>query len=202
MNAPCRVARSTIDNPFSFDYSVERNTPAAAPVPGTKRPGISFQKISSSHTSNRNNRLQKSHNDILNSFRCFIQVADARYEVSTMRKDSSTARLEEIAELQYDWNGYGAKEFSKTLIEKCKCIVRSLPVCPEIYPTGRQSVQFQYELKDKSYLEFEIFEAKTVCLQVPQRKYSDAITEEFSEFEIEKIKEIVSNFYGQGSNAK
>ena len=104
-------------------------------------------------------------------------------------------RLDQISKLSDDWNGFGAKPFSKDLIERCKTIIQDLSFLPDIYPTGRQSIQFQYELQDKSYLEFEVFETKISYLRVPQRKYADAVTGEIHVTDIEKIKEIVRSFY-------
>lgn len=121
-----------------------------------------------------------------------------------MDKDviKSIYRLDEIGKLPCDWNGYGARPFSSLLIDKCEKIVDGLTYQPQIYPTGRQSIQFQYELKDRSYLEFEIFEHKTLCLYVPKRVYADAKTMEITDLEEEKIKEIVNDFYRNGSTAK
>ena len=111
-------------------------------------------------------------------------------------------RLRDIESLTFDWNGYGAKPFSGVLIDKCERIVGMLSVQPSIYPTGRNSIQFQYELNDKSYLEFEIFENKTMCLQVPKRVYADAIELELTNLEDNRIKEIVDNFYGRNNTEK
>ena len=114
----------------------------------------------------------------------------------------SIKRLRDIESLGFDWNGYGAKPFSGALIDKCERIVAELFVQPLIYPTGRSSIQFQYELSDRSYLEFEIFENKTMCLQVPKRIYSDVIELELTDSEDNQIKEIVDNFYGRNSTKK
>jgi len=111
----------------------------------------------------------------------------------------SVKRLKDIGELPYDWNGYGARPFSNALIDKCEKIVNGLSHQPEIYPTGRQSIQFQYQLKDRSYLEFEIFIDKTMCLWVPKRVYADAIETEINDSEEKRIREIVDNFYGSDS---
>ena len=131
-------------------------------------------------------------------------VYNSRNELLTMKPDAikSFKRLKEIENLENDWNGYGAKPFSETLIDKCKRIVSSLSVQPSIYPTGRNSIQFQYELSDRSYLEFEIFENKTMCLQVPERIYSKAVECELVDSEDEKIKEMVDNFYGRNGTEK
>ncbi len=114
----------------------------------------------------------------------------------------SIKRLEDIGKLPYDWNGYGARPFSSALIDKCEKIVNELSHQPEIYPTGRQSIQFQYQLKDKSYLEFEIFADKTMCLWVPKRIYADAVETEIIDAEEKQIKEIVDSFYGSDSAEK
>lgn len=38
---------------------------------------------------------------------------------------------------------------------------------PEVYPTGRQTVQMQYELADDSYMEMEVFPQKIEVMQIP-----------------------------------
>ena len=114
----------------------------------------------------------------------------------------SLKRLKDIESLENNWNGYGAKPFSATLIDKCERIVSLLSVQPSIYPAGRNSIQFQYELSDRSYLEFEIFEDKTMCLQVPRRIYSEATEVKLTDSEDTRIKEIVDNFYGRNSTEK
>ena len=75
-------------------------------------------------------------------------------------------RLEDIARLDFDWNGYGAKPFNRTLIADVRNIISYLSEQPEIFPTGRNSIQLEYHLPDESYLEFEIFEGKVMGMQV------------------------------------
>lgn len=100
--------------------------------------------------------------------------------------------LDDIANLPYNWNGYGAKKFSQKLIEKCRSILENLPTSPSIFPTGRESIQFEYDLQDKSYLEFEIYENKTTYLWVPQCEYSRAVTGMFVESESDQIIQLTS----------
>ncbi len=144
------------------------------------------------------------HNISMNIQPVITLIYNGRNGMLVMDKNvvKSVRRLNEIGRLPYDWNGYGAKPFSTMLIDRCQGIVSALTHQPQIYPTGRQSIQFQYELKDRSYLEFEIFENKTMCLCVPKRVYSDAKTMEITDSEEENIKEIVGSFYGSGSTTK
>lgn len=113
-----------------------------------------------------------------------------------MTKKNNLICLCQIASLKENWNGYGAEPFSASLINTCNALISVLEPQPAIFPTGRGSIQFQYELKDGSYLEFEIFEKKILCLEIPQRIYSAARMFELRPSEIKKVKKIVEVFYG------
>lgn len=67
--------------------------------------------------------------------------------------------LLDIYALKDDWNGEGAAKFDKDLILKCIQLINSkdLKHQPEIFPTGRDSIQFEYEKENGDYLEFEIY---------------------------------------------
>lgn len=141
------------------------------------------------------NFIQNQHNNGKNEV---VQVVHTVSEVTGVdaTKLKNLGRLEDIAKLEENWNGHGAKGFSAALIAKCRQILDTLSVQPAIYPTGRQTVHIQYELEDRSYLAFEIAEEKTTYLKVPQRKYDEAETEELTGAdEAKKIKELVANFY-------
>ena len=104
-------------------------------------------------------------------------------------------RLSYIEQLPDDWNGYGGRRIDPQVIEKCREIIKGICIQPVVFPTGRRTIQLQYELKDKSYLEFEIYTDKIVCMQVPQRVYTNAVFETFIEININKINQIVKEFY-------
>lgn len=65
--------------------------------------------------------------------------------------DENLERLWEISRLEENWNGYGAKPISQIILDRAEIIIRNVSVQPEIFPTGRGSIQMQYELPDKSY---------------------------------------------------
>ena len=71
-----------------------------------------------------------------------------------LRKNLST--LDDISELKYNWNGYGASAFSKELIDRCRDILGRLPVQPELYPTACDSIQFEWETADGRYMDVEV----------------------------------------------
>lgn len=100
-------------------------------------------------------------------------------------------KLNSMKLLQKNWNGYNAEPLSDKLIEKCKEIVKKIPnnLQPSIFPTGRNSIQMQYELADNSYLEFEIFLDRIVFLEVPKREYAKANERTINSYE--QMKKII-----------
>ena len=76
--------------------------------------------------------------------------------------DSPVRKLEKLMEsfkdLEYGWNGDSAKPIPDSVIKASQEILVSISSkLPEIYPTGRESIQFEYDKNGKS-LEIEIFE--------------------------------------------
>lgn len=74
--------------------------------------------------------------------------------------------VEGYGNLKNGWNGYGAEKISKPVIDKAKEILLSIDMLPKIFPTGRNSIQFEYEKNNGDYLEFEIFNDKIVYLRI------------------------------------
>ncbi len=71
---------------------------------------------------------------------------------------SAHKALDEIADLDYNWNENGAEPFPVDLVCKCRTILCDLSNEPFISPTAHGSIQFEYEKDCGDYLEFEIFE--------------------------------------------
>lgn len=103
-------------------------------------------------------------------------------------------KLKGISDLKDNWNDNNAKKFSPELISIVKNILENIVEQPEIFPTANNSIQMEYELIDNSYLEFEIFEDKIICLKVPQRNYSK-YKEQIIPNDIKIINNIVNNFF-------
>lgn len=71
-------------------------------------------------------------------------------------KMNNLKKLDQIAVLEDGWNGNKAKAFEKQFILTVRSIITALEIQPEIFPTACDSVQFEYEKEDGSYLEIEI----------------------------------------------
>jgi hypothetical protein len=112
-----------------------------------------------------------------------------------VRLRQNLSALIEIGNLEENWNQYGAKRFNQNLIYKCMNIITEteLKYQPEIFPTGRQSIQFEYEPDENHYLEIEIFDSK---IKLYKRINSKSISEDDINLQtaINQINEFQSKF--------
>lgn len=106
------------------------------------------------------------------------------------------AKLETFRHFPVNWNGNGALPFLELQIEKAKSILFDLPKQPEIFPTARQSVQFEYEKENGDYLEFEIFEDSISCFEIISGSETERQIDE------SEIFSIVNNFYASDRNRR
>lgn len=65
-------------------------------------------------------------------------------------------KLDEIEGLKKNWNGNKAKPISKKIVNKTKTLIINLEKQPQIFPTGNDSIQIEYDGENKSYLELQI----------------------------------------------
>lgn len=73
-------------------------------------------------------------------------------------KRANLAKLDEIAALKENWNGYGAAPFSSGLLARARSLIASLPIQPEVFPTADDSIQIEFDGPERSYLEIQITE--------------------------------------------
>lgn len=122
--------------------------------------------------------------------RAIINVPFLKKEIEKM---NNREKLKEFSDLSYNWNENGAEPFSPKLIRISSLIIEEISHQPEIFPTARQSIQFEYEKDNGDYLEFEIFEDRVEYLLI-----NDVVGEKDETFSLDmrKIDRIVSEFYG------
>ncbi len=103
-------------------------------------------------------------------------------------------KLDQIEALEDNWNGNGAKAFNKQLLKKTRKIITLLEKQPEVFPTGCDSIQIEYEKNDGSYLEIELSLAKqwnVFKIDSTGKEYTFSITSN-----IEPLIKVVDEFYG------
>lgn len=66
-------------------------------------------------------------------------------------------KINSFREFKDNWNGYGAEPLSNIVIDRALDLAKQLNPTPEVFPTGRNSIQFEWE-SDILYLELEVFE--------------------------------------------
>lgn len=92
-----------------------------------------------------------------------------------LKRQKNIQLVNSYALLEEGWDKDGAPAFSPIVIEKAKSLLQLIRIQPEVFPTLRGSIQFEYEV-DSNYLEFEIFEEKTrFYLEGPDGKQSGEI---------------------------
>lgn len=110
------------------------------------------------------------------------------------RISDSSRKIDEISQLEDNWNGYGAEKFSVDFIERVRGIVTQLYFQPEIYPTAEKSIQFEYENSKGDYLEFELFD--TGVINIYQISDKGENSEELDMNDVKGINSRVKMFYG------
>ncbi len=97
--------------------------------------------------------------DQVNAFKMFDSIdATSTYD-SAKESDTildSYIKLGQISRLGDNWNGCGARAFDSGLINAVNKLIPMLIKQPEIFPTGRNTIQLEYDGANESYLEIEI----------------------------------------------
>lgn len=103
-------------------------------------------------------------------------------------------KIAEISALGNNWNGNGARAFTEELLSKITSVVVALTRQPELFPTPANSIQFEYDGPNDSYLEIEIGASRIAEVYRINRDGS----EEFFDVNVEAndINRLVAAFYG------
>jgi hypothetical protein len=131
---------------------------------------------------------------ILNESSYSVSIRGDSFPVPGIRYSRLQKNIERLNGYRYfsdNWDGQGAEIISDIVIDKSIEILKSLSIQPSVFPTGRGSVQIEYELENEDYLEFEIFENHIECLM---EKGEDEIDVEVNQ---EQIAQIVRDFHGR-----
>lgn len=111
-----------------------------------------------------------------------------------LSKYKNIRRLASYRALEQNWNGYGGDPVDDAAIDQALSIITSdlLAVQPEVFPTGRGSVQLENELLSGDYIEFEIF-ANRISMY---REYADGEDEEVENLSPADVVQRFNEFYG------
>lgn len=106
--------------------------------------------------------------------------------------NKNLSKLDIFQNFEENWNGYESVTFSFEFIQKIKNILYFLPKQPQMFPISYGNIQFEYELKDGSYLEFEISPDMNINMLFIDSKGNEIE----KEIKVKDISQEVSKFYG------
>ena len=106
-------------------------------------------------------------------------------------KDTCNNLLNDFSEYKENWNNNGAKPFNKELIDKCREFVNKLEHAPEVFPVANNSIQFEFDKSDGSYLKVNIFDDRITAYNV----LCDKSEYKYNTDDINEAINIVNNFY-------
>jgi hypothetical protein len=98
-------------------------------------------------------------------------------------------KIEGFKKLSSNWNNANANKFNLEFIDMISSQLSNIQIQPKIFPTGRNSLQFEYERKNGDYLEFEIFESHINFLSIKNNE------EKEDETSFDNINKLVNEFY-------
>ena len=125
-------------------------------------------------------------------------LASNKFEEIREKLDKNILKVESFRNLTAGWNGSEVLPFKNSLLLSIIHLLPDLKFQPKIFPTGRQSIQFEYEKPNGDYLEFEIFENTVMYLSV----VNDTEIEKEIKFDVGIFNEIIDAFHAYGSKAK
>ena len=110
------------------------------------------------------------------------------------KQQYNLTKLQRIAQLKDNWDGYGAEHFSEQLINHANSLIRRLYIQPEIFPIADGSLQIEYEKDNGDYLEFQ-FTGNGSCEGFMLKNGSEKYFH--SQDNYRSINAHVEDFYGQ-----
>lgn len=122
----------------------------------------------------------------------YTGVADVPKRSRRPMLNPSIQKLDEIAKLGNNWNGYGAEPFSPRLIQEVRSILKFLRACPGVYPVAGGAIQLEFN-NDGDYLEMEIDGKYPVTAYLVRKNGKER---EITISSIIQMKRVVDKFYG------
>lgn len=101
-------------------------------------------------------------------------------------------RLNEISLLKDNWNDNGASSFPHSFLNEVRNLIENLYFQPNIFPTARDSIQFEYEKENGDYLELELF----LDNRIKVFSYTHTGKSDTKFIEQKFINDIIMEFYG------
>jgi hypothetical protein len=87
--------------------------------------------------------------------------AKCHYQFAILKFNELIVTINSFRYLKSNWDTYNGIEIKEEVIKKSILFLSQLKTeIPDVFPTGRGSIQFEFEKSNGNYLEFEIFPEK------------------------------------------
>jgi len=108
-----------------------------------------------------------------------------------LQKNKNLSILLSFGALSPEWNGANCLPFTFPVLQKAAAFInhKNLRFQPDVFPTGRNSVQFEYEKRNGDYLEIELFENKCSLFII-----ENGVEKEFENYFIDSAVELINEF--------
>ena len=98
-------------------------------------------------------------------------------------------KLEAIQQLKANWNSYNGQIVNEAVISKVISILSFLDYQPQIFPTGRGTIQIEKYIDENNLVEIEISENEIFAYQVINGEEKESL------ISVDEIKNIISEIY-------
>lgn len=134
-------------------------------------------------------------NRIINFYRFDNDIINDKIVDFVIMLNNNIKRIEEIKELEYNWNDNEAEPIDKIICDNVLNIIYEVIIQPKIFPTANDSIQLEYyDKNDKNkYLEFEVFKDYINVYEI----LSDSQEKSYiiNSMSTNKINSIIMDFY-------
>lgn len=110
-----------------------------------------------------------------------------RYSLDKLKHNKRVLRS--LANLKSNWNKYGADPIDPAVIDKTETMLSELDYQPQIFPTGRGTLQIEYFKDDNNLIEIEISNEEIFVYKVQNGEdFEDSI-------EFDELSEMITSFH-------
>jgi hypothetical protein len=123
-------------------------------------------------------------------------VESQKIEMFAIKQNLNLEKIYRFASYKENWDGYGSPPIEKSVIEQSIKFIfdKNLKTQPSVFPTGRGSIQFEFEPDENHYMEIEIFQNNINCLSIIDSKEEELNNLDWEKI-ILKINDFQSRFY-------
>lgn len=113
--------------------------------------------------------------------------------MKSIKLNENLKKIESFRNLPGNWNDSSAGRIDYELITMAKFIIQNIDRQPRVFPTARDSIQFEFydTGNENRYLEFEVFKEKIEVFEAAGKKEKEYTIP----IDMKKVCEIIDVFY-------